>query len=223
MTSLRPYIGVQNNETASMSVFQTNCGSWILFLCKRFLLFQYICIDVGHMGENALQSFLEVAIVSEGSRVWWSARDHRAFRLITAMLRNRNTICAALLIHSFNVLSGYFKCSPQFGSSSHCLNFADKFCDTVPHITDPMSIRLNTSHVLSTDALATHQEKNPDWRKPDSSRLHCESPNASREPWRGRKKERHPVYIILTSNRRNKFKKIYTPQTFMAFKVAKPV
>jgi len=56
-------------------------------------------------------------------------------------------ICAALLIHSFNVLIGYFKCLTQFGGSSHCLNFADKFCDTP----------------------ATHQEKNPDWRKPDPS------------------------------------------------------
>ena len=41
-------------------------------------------------------------------------------------------ICAALLIHSFNVLIGYFKCLTQFGGGSHCLNFADKFCDTVP-------------------------------------------------------------------------------------------
>jgi len=42
-------------------------------------------------------------------------------------------ICTVLLIPSFNVLSGYFKCSIQFGSSSHCLNFSDKCCDIVPH------------------------------------------------------------------------------------------
>lgn len=31
-------------------------------LCKHFLFFQYICIDVGHAGENALKSFLELAM-----------------------------------------------------------------------------------------------------------------------------------------------------------------
>ena len=30
-----------------------SCGSWTLFLCKCFLLFQYFCIDVGHISENA--------------------------------------------------------------------------------------------------------------------------------------------------------------------------
>ena len=30
------------------------CGSWTLFLCKRFLLLQLICIAAGHVSENAL-------------------------------------------------------------------------------------------------------------------------------------------------------------------------
>ena len=30
-----------------------SCGSWTLFLCKCFLLFQYFCIDVGHISENS--------------------------------------------------------------------------------------------------------------------------------------------------------------------------
>ena len=34
----------------------------VLFLCKRFLFFQYICIDFGHASENALKSFLELAM-----------------------------------------------------------------------------------------------------------------------------------------------------------------
>ena len=29
-------------------------GSWTPFLCKRFLLFQWICIDAGHVSENTL-------------------------------------------------------------------------------------------------------------------------------------------------------------------------
>ena len=29
-----------------------SCGSWTLFVCKRFLLFQYICIDAGHVSES---------------------------------------------------------------------------------------------------------------------------------------------------------------------------
>ena len=32
-------------------------GSWTLFLCKRFLLLQEICIDAGHVGENTLLLF----------------------------------------------------------------------------------------------------------------------------------------------------------------------
>ena len=37
-----------------MTSWQPNqsCGSWTLFLCKRFLLFQWICIDAGHVSEN---------------------------------------------------------------------------------------------------------------------------------------------------------------------------
>ena len=31
-----------------------SCGSWTLLLCKCFLLFQWICIDAGHVSENTL-------------------------------------------------------------------------------------------------------------------------------------------------------------------------
>ena len=32
------------------------CGNWTLFLCKIFLLFQWISIGAGHVSENALYS-----------------------------------------------------------------------------------------------------------------------------------------------------------------------
>ena len=45
----------QNNKTAAMLVYRTNPeGVELSLLCKRFLLFQYICIDAGHVSENAL-------------------------------------------------------------------------------------------------------------------------------------------------------------------------
>ena len=48
----------QNNKTAAMLESQTNPAGVELFffLCKRFLLFQKICIDVGHVSENTLLS-----------------------------------------------------------------------------------------------------------------------------------------------------------------------
>ena len=43
----------QNNETvARMLVFQTNPNG-VFFLCKPFHLFQSICMDAGHLSENA--------------------------------------------------------------------------------------------------------------------------------------------------------------------------
>ena len=40
----------QNNKTwAIYGVPNQSCGSWTLFLCKRFLLFQSICVDAGHV------------------------------------------------------------------------------------------------------------------------------------------------------------------------------
>ena len=46
----------QNNETAAILVSQTNpLGVELFFLSKRFLLFQEICIDAGHVSENILQ------------------------------------------------------------------------------------------------------------------------------------------------------------------------
>ena len=45
----------QNNETAAMLVSQTNpVGVELFSYAKRFLLFQEICIDAGHMSENTL-------------------------------------------------------------------------------------------------------------------------------------------------------------------------
>ena len=43
---------VQNNEKEAMLVSQTNPEEAVF--CERFLLFQLICIDAGHVGENAL-------------------------------------------------------------------------------------------------------------------------------------------------------------------------
>ena len=40
----RRHVGVPNQS----------CGSLTLFLCKRFLLLQQICIDAGHVSENTL-------------------------------------------------------------------------------------------------------------------------------------------------------------------------
>ena len=37
-----------------VSIPRQSCGIWTLFLCKRFLLFQWICIDAGHVSENAI-------------------------------------------------------------------------------------------------------------------------------------------------------------------------
>ena len=45
----------QNNKTAAMLVFQTSpLGVELFSLCKRFRLFQEICIDTGHVSENTL-------------------------------------------------------------------------------------------------------------------------------------------------------------------------
>ena len=38
------YVGVSNKS----------CGSWTLSLCKRFLLFKWMCIYAGHVSKNAL-------------------------------------------------------------------------------------------------------------------------------------------------------------------------
>ena len=48
-------IGVPKQWTSShVGVPNQSCGSWTPFLCKRFLLFQKICIDAGHVSENTL-------------------------------------------------------------------------------------------------------------------------------------------------------------------------
>ena len=46
----------ENNGMASMLVFETNPVGDELFLCKRFPLFQWICIDAGQVSKNALYS-----------------------------------------------------------------------------------------------------------------------------------------------------------------------
>ena len=49
------HIGVPKQWNGGhVGVPNQSCGSWILFLCKRFLLFQQICIDAGHLSENTL-------------------------------------------------------------------------------------------------------------------------------------------------------------------------
>ena len=50
--ALRAYRAFLHDVTAAILVFQNNKTA--AFLCKRFLLFQYICIDAGHVSENAL-------------------------------------------------------------------------------------------------------------------------------------------------------------------------
>ena len=54
MTSRRPYWCLKQWNGGHVSVPNQSCGSWILFLCKHFLLCQYICIDAGYVSENAL-------------------------------------------------------------------------------------------------------------------------------------------------------------------------
>ena len=58
------HVGVPNQSS----------GSWSLFLCKRFLLFQWICIDAGHISENVLlNSFLFWALTIPQTFyvAWW--------------------------------------------------------------------------------------------------------------------------------------------------------
>jgi len=45
---------LQNNQMASMLVYQTNPVGVELFLFKQFLLFQQIWMAAGHMSESAL-------------------------------------------------------------------------------------------------------------------------------------------------------------------------
>ena len=56
----------QNNEMVAMLVSQTSpVGDKILFLCKRILLCQQICIDAGHVSENTLHG--ELSIIKEAT------------------------------------------------------------------------------------------------------------------------------------------------------------
>ena len=43
-----------------------SCGSWTLFICKHFLLFQWICTDDGHVSQN----FLQTGCLLPVSRSW---------------------------------------------------------------------------------------------------------------------------------------------------------
>ena len=54
MTSWRPYLCPKTMNGGHVCVPNQSCGGWTLFLCKRFLLFQLICIDAGHVSENTL-------------------------------------------------------------------------------------------------------------------------------------------------------------------------
>ena len=39
-------------NSGHVGVPNKSCGNWSLFLCKRFCLFQWICIEAGHVSEN---------------------------------------------------------------------------------------------------------------------------------------------------------------------------
>ena len=55
MTSQRPYRCPWKQWNGShVGVPNQSSGSWTISLCKRFLLFQEICIDAGHVSENTL-------------------------------------------------------------------------------------------------------------------------------------------------------------------------
>lgn len=45
---------VFQNNVACVDEPNQTCGSLLLFLCKCFLLFQWICIDADHVSKNAL-------------------------------------------------------------------------------------------------------------------------------------------------------------------------
>ena len=48
------HIGVPKQWNGGhVAVPNQSCGRWTIFFCKRFLLFQKICIDTGHVSENA--------------------------------------------------------------------------------------------------------------------------------------------------------------------------
>ena len=52
------HIGVRKQWNGGHVVLpRKSCGSWALFLCKRFLLFQYICIDAAHVSGNTLKRY----------------------------------------------------------------------------------------------------------------------------------------------------------------------
>ena len=64
MTSQR-HIGVQKQWNGGhVGVPNQSSGSWTLFFCKRFLLFQEICIDAGHVSENTLLNWSQVGVIS---------------------------------------------------------------------------------------------------------------------------------------------------------------
>ena len=54
MTSRWPYWCSKQWNCGRFSVPSQFCGSWPLFLCKRFLLSQYIIIDAAHVSESTL-------------------------------------------------------------------------------------------------------------------------------------------------------------------------
>ena len=48
------HIGVPKQWKGGHVGVSNSCGSWTLSLCKRFLLFHWVCIYAGHESENAL-------------------------------------------------------------------------------------------------------------------------------------------------------------------------
>ena len=82
-----------------------------------------------------------------------------------------------------------------------CLNFADKFCDTVPQRS--YVDQIEHKQCVMNRCTCHPSGEFPDWRKPDPSRLNCQSPNASGANEEG-KKERHPKYIASTDGKNSK-------------------
>ena len=64
LTSLAQWSVFTRGHGGYVSVPNQSCGIWTLSLCKRFLLFQWICIDAGHVSENALLAIFTMTILT---------------------------------------------------------------------------------------------------------------------------------------------------------------
>ena len=76
LTSLAQWSVFTRGHGGYVSVPNQSCGIWTLSLCKRFLLFQWICIDAGHVSENT--EFILIAHVQYIKILTW-LRDFLGF------------------------------------------------------------------------------------------------------------------------------------------------